>query len=440
MKRTETVIEKMAADDFVRFVCPIGGLIGWMKTNKNEVLLLTGGEEHGGDIRGIDVKHLLRDLVWAQQVVVEEDFFRFKLFIKSMREGEKASVIFRVRDREGQRCWLKMQGAAAAANNIGAKPYYGYIRDITEDAALINHLLEKDSARQTMIETDVHPVLLVDMETKAIISRNTHAYQLFGYTYHEFNRMKFSDFYPLDQESKVAKIYEICLSEGFWNGKFILVKKGNISIEARIKIKRLTLRDRNLLRVSIDEILEKGANGPDKPEAPLPDREAFERTLTAAMAGKDQMPDILDTLLEHQYGGPYFDAVMYADVYIKKGRVDVYGRGHAFKTPAPGMTYDYEGTISQLIGEKHLDYVILEDTLESTRPIEWALFIPHGIRSYFAKPFFHSGKLRTLLIFCADEPNRFSEADLGLYEVYYPAFLKGLRDWRKGKRKKVLNE
>ena len=54
--------------------------------------------------------------------------------------------------------------------------------------------------------------------------------------------------------------------------------------------------------------------------------------------------------------------------------------------------------------------------------------------------YFHSGKLRTLLIFCAAEPNRFSEADLGLYEVYYPAFLKALRDWRKGKRKKVLNK
>jgi hypothetical protein len=53
------------------------------------------------------------------------------------------------------------------------------------------------------------------------------------------------------------------------------------------------------------------------------------------------------------------------------------------------MTYDYEGTISLLIGEKHRDYVILEDTLESTRPIDWALFIPHGIRSYFVKLFFH---------------------------------------------------
>ena len=66
MKPTETVIEKIAADDFIRFVSSSGGLIGWMKTNKNEVLLLTGGEEHGGDIRGIDVKQLLRDLVWAR--------------------------------------------------------------------------------------------------------------------------------------------------------------------------------------------------------------------------------------------------------------------------------------------------------------------------------------------------------------------------------------
>jgi hypothetical protein len=152
------------------------------------------------------------------------------------------------------------------------------------------------------------------------------------------------------------------------------------------------------------------------------------------MAEKNQIPDVLDVLLTHQDGEPLFDAVMYADVHLKKGKVDVYARGDAFKTLKPGTAYDYEGTISQLVWEKQLPYVILEDTLASTKTIDWALFIPHGIRSYFAKPFFHGGKLQSLLILCSTRANHFSEARLDLYEVFYPAFLKGLRNWRKSKK------
>lgn len=434
MIQKEPVIKKMTDDDFIRFIDSDSGLIWWRKTGKKDIELLNTRNVTGFDTQGIEPDHLLRDLVWAQQLVEEEDFFRFKLFIKSMREGKKAEAIFRLQDKEGRRLWWKVNGAPGITN---PSCYYGYIQDITGNVSFINHLLEKDLVRQTMIETEQHPVLLVDMETRAIISGNTHAFQLFGYTYHEFNRMKFPDLFTPDHVSRVAKIYEICLLEGGWEGRFSLVKQGNISIEARIKIKRLALRERNLLRVSIEEIREKDAAGVEKPVGQFPDREAFERTLEAAIAGKDQISQILDTLLEHPYSETRFDGVMYADVYIKKGRVDVYGRGDVFKTLENATSFDYEGTISPLIWGKHLDYVIVDDTLESTRPIDWALFIPYGIRSYFAKPFFHGDKLRTLLIFCAAEPHRFSEADLEIYQVYYPAFLKGLRNWRKSKKKKM---
>ena len=427
MTANEQAIKKIADDDFIQFVGTFSGLKWWMKTGKKDIVFLNDVVPEGG----FDWGHLLKDLVKAQQVVIEEDFFRFKLFIKSMREGKKADAIFRLLNDRGRRLWWRICGAPGITNSFS---YYGYVHDITENVSFINHLLEKDLARQTMIETDEHPVLLVDMETKAIISCNIHAYQLFGYTNHEFNRMKFPDLYPPDHASQAAKIYETCLLESLWQGKFNLLKKENITIEARIKIKRLTLRDRNLLRVSIDKSLEKDAGGLEKSVLPFPGREEFELTLKAAIADKNQISDILDTLLEHPFGEALFDAVLYADVYLKKGSVDVYGRGDAFKTMVPGTSYDYEGTISQLIRQKQLEYVILDDTLESTRAIDWALFIPHGIRSYLAKPFFHGGKLSTLLIFCAAEPNRFSEADLDLYEVYYPAFLKGLRNWRKAKR------
>jgi PAS domain-containing protein len=431
MTQTEPVIKKKANDDFLHFVYSASDLLWWKRTETKEIILLTGSNESDEsndriDTHGIDVKHLLRDLVWAQQRVEEEDFFRFKLFIKSMRNGIKADIVFRLKDKEGRRLWWRITGAPGINDS---SYYYGYIHDITGDVAFINQLLEKDLVRQTMIETDENPVLLIDMETKAIISSNSHANQLFAYTHQDFSRIKFPDIYPIDRESQAAKVYEICLLEGWWEGKFTLKKKGDIPIEARIKVKRLTLRNRNLLRVSIEKNSEKDA-------ALLPAREEFEQTLMAAMADKDQISSILDTLLEHQFDGTLVDAVMYVDVYIKKNSVEIYGSGDAFKTLESGTNYDYEGTISQLIRDRQQDYFLLDDTLQSTRPIDWALFIPYGIRSYFVKPFFHGGKLRTLLFFCALEPHRFSETDLNLFEVYYPAFLKGLRNWRKNKREK----
>lgn len=433
MSVNEQAIKKIVDDDFMQFIGSSSGLMWWMKTGKKNIVFLNDKESGGFNSKSIDIGHLLQNLVWAQQVVVEEDFFRFKFFVNAMREGKKATAIFRLRDNRGQRLWWRIVGAPGIAN---PHYYYGYIQDLTENVSFINYLLEKEITLQSMIESDDYPVLLVDMDTKTIILSNNLVSRLSGYTAHEFSRMKFRDLYPRDQESQAAKIYEICLEKGFWEGKFVIIKKGNLSIDVWVNIKLLSLRNRNVLRISISETITGDTAVLENRIRQLPDRKEFEHSLSNTMAGKQQITDVLDTLLDHQYGEPLFDAVMYADVHTKKGTVYVYGGGDAFKSLTPGTAYDFEGTISQFIFEKHLDYVILEDTLESTKPIDWALFIPYGIRSYYARPFFHGNKLRTLLIFCSNKANRFSEADLELYDVYYPSFLKGLRNWRKAVREK----
>jgi hypothetical protein len=376
-----------------------------------------------------EVERLLMNLVYAQDWIVEEDFFRFKLFIQSMRESRDATVIFRLRDKQDNRFWLRMTGAQGITDPLF---YNGIIHDITEIVSYSNHLLEKDLERQTMIEHDELPVLLVDMEKKSIISRNTFAYRLFGYTYHEFNEMEFRDIYPTNQSARVSKAYETCLLEGNWEGRLTFLKKEEIPFDAKVKIKRLSLRDRNLLRISIYEVVE--TESPESKMIPgsLPGKEQFKQNLVAAMEGKYKMEDVLDTLLAHQYGKPLFEAVLYADIYEDKKKVYVYARGGSFATIEKGAVYDYRGTVSQAIRENRLPFMILEDTLLSTRPIDWALFIPHGVRSYFAKPFYHGAKLRTLLMFCSTEVNRYSEKEMELYELYYPAFLRGLKNWRRG--------
>ncbi len=414
-------------DDFVPFLEQSCGLFWRMKADRKEIEFLNKTEISGITNFG-QLPRLLQNLVWAQEVVVEDDFFRFKLFVLAARECKEASVLFRVKDREGNRYWLRGAGAPAISD---PSTYYGVIRDVTGQVGIINRLLDKDLVRQTMIEYEDHPVMLVDMENKSIISRNTYAYRLFEYTFEEFNNLKFHNLFPKDQESRVSKIYEVCLLEGYWEGKLLLVKKGDSLVDARVKIKRMTLRDRNLLKISIHESVQKEES---KPVVQTGDMQEFSNTLAAAIEGKTTMEDILDTLLHHQYRGNMFDAVLYADVYINKRRVDVYARGSALDAVPLGTSFPYEGTVSQAIQQNRMEFYFLDDALESTRPIDWALFIPHGIRSYFAKPFFHGDKLRSLLVLCSCEPRRFSEQESDLYALYYPAFLKGLKNWRKSKK------
>lgn len=430
-------VNPLKSDDFTRFIIHSpdpGGLFWRMKILDRKIEFLNDADP--GNL-GTDAERLLQDLVWAQKVVAEEDFFRFKLFIKTLREGIEASVVFRIREikNPSNRLWLKIVGKPAEDS---PSYYYGCIRDITKDVDFINHLLEKDLERQTMIESENLPVLLVDMETKAVISRSTFAYDLFEYNFHEFNEIKFQDLYPADQGSHVSRVYETCLLEGHWEGNLSLVKRGNISFDARVKLKRLSLRDRNLLKISIVPLRRVSAGDEGTPAAPPDEVERIRQSLLVDMENKYEIEDVLGTLLARRYTEPIFEAVMYVDIYVKKRKVDVYVSGDPFFNFKSGASYDYEGTISQAIRENQLDFLIMEDTLESTKPIDWALFVPYGVRSYIARPFYHGSNLRTLLMFCSTEPHRFTETDLNLYDIYYPAFLQGLRNWRKRKKEKIL--
>ena len=422
--------QALKSEDFIRFITHSHRVYWRIKAGEKQVEFLNMVQLSGLEAK-TDVEHLLTNLVFAQNNVVEEDFFRFKLFIKAMRENRESTVIFRIKDKPDHRAWFRMTGAPGTSD---PSYFYGSIHDITEHVSFIDHLLQKDLERQTMIEHDDIPVLLIDMENKTIISRNTISLQVFGYSFQEFDGKVFPDIYPPDQASHVSKAYEACLLNGSWEGELTFIKKNNLTFNAGVKMKRLSLRDRNLLRVAIyttsDNILTDLIVPPSSTLSP----DDFSRDLLTSMTGKFKIEEILDTLLGNQFRKPLFESVLYADIYEDKDRIDVYARGGIFDSMKPGVSYPFKGSVSQAIQHNRLPFYIIEDTLLSTRPIDWALFIPYGIRSYFAAPFYRGEKLRSLLMLCSTDINRFSEKDRTLYELYYPAFLQGLRNWRKEKR------
>lgn len=420
--------------DFIQFLSRVDreGSIYWrFDIDKKKVYFLNDHPIAG--LRGGDeLENLLQNLVWAQEVVLEEDFLRFKMFIKALRERKETSVIFRlarINDQSGHP-WLKISGVPAEENSTD---YYGYIRDISADVDFINQLQEKDLERQTMIETEDIPVLLVDMKTREIISRNTFAYDLLEYSYHDFNTIKFQDLVAREWTSMISEIYEACLLEGLWEGSLPLVKKGGEVIRSAVKISRLSLRERNLLKISVQKIIPLPGSGLLNRGSSLPDREQFQQELLTAVIGKTDIKEILAVFLLHQFIERLFDAIIYVDVHLKKREVDFYAYGNAFSGLKVYNAYDSDSIISQALREGQIEYFAREDTLASTKPLDWALFIPHGIRSYYVKPFFHGSVLNTLLIFCSTSPGWYEQDICQNLEVYYPVFMKALK-----KRRKVL--
>ena len=92
--------------------------------------------------------------------------------------------------------------------------------------------------------------------------------------------------------------------------------------------------------------------------------------------------------------------------------------------------YSYEGTIAQDIERFKLDYLIVDDTIDSIKSIDWALFIPQGIRSYFAKPFYRRGVLKAVMILCSLKPNAFNSEGMDEYAILFEPFRSAIQAWR----------
>lgn len=145
---------------------------------------------------------------------------------------------------------------------------------------------------------------------------------------------------------------------------------------------------------------------PVSADAGLPGRrmEALKRRLGRT----DDLYERLQAICDWEQDG-VFETVLFSDVKLREGRVEVHKAGALFKTLPQGKSFPYEGTIAEMIVSLNLSYIVVDDAMESLKPIDWALFVPHGIRSYFAVPFFENRVIRGVLIFCSADANGFSD-------------------------------
>lgn len=163
-------------------------------------------------------------------------------------------------------------------------------------------------------------------------------------------------------------------------------------------------------------------------------RKKYLRVVMDKLSSTTDLKMMLEILLHNPYKNLSYDGIMYSDIQVRKGIVTVYGVGEALNNMKFGEVFSYEGTIAENIEQYKLDYLIVEDTIASIKAIDWALFIPNGIRSYYAKPFYERDILRSVLILCSRQVNAFNESRLADYQLLDAPFTALLKSWRKALR------
>jgi hypothetical protein len=152
--------------------------------------------------------------------------------------------------------------------------------------------------------------------------------------------------------------------------------------------------------------------------------------LNPAIGEDGRIEPVLAALFAHQVG-PGFEGILFSDIFRRKNKVVVYSHGHPFRGMDQAKVFSFEGTIAETILTFGLDHLVVSDTLDSIKAIDWALFIPAGIRSYFAKPFFDGKTLHSVLILCSTSTDRFPEERIAEFEPLYAPFQRAVKRWRK---------
>lgn len=137
--------------------------------------------------------------------------------------------------------------------------------------------------------------------------------------------------------------------------------------------------------------------------------------------------DALTVMHEQLHEQEHTDGLLFSDVQTQKSKVDVYYSGKAFEGAVQGEIYPLKGTIAQDIERYNLSFLIVDDTLDSIKPIDWALFVPRGIRSYYAKPYYVRGVLRSVVIICSKKTAMFKDKLIDSYDEILEPFMKTAR-------------
>ena len=371
---------------------------------KNELTFLNESSTALGE----RIALILKNPAHARDAIVPEDRDRFVKCFEKIRDAQPAATIVRLRSGDGLVRWIVLM---ARPDPAMASRCYGLIADCSGLAELV-----LGSAWEASLEEKIalfnNPVLLFDFRTKRAVLANKAAHAFLGDRLVASAGLALDDLLASGVATTSSDIFENLIFYDQWSGSLIVADARARAQTCAARVRAFSHHSEHLLWMSL------------LPSPPADDEEAAEddppeSTVPAATAGAfaaaDSIKALLQAFLAHQPEGIRVDGAIRSRIFISENRVAVTAVGEPFVTMPTPETFPYEGSIAENLVRFGLDHLIVEDTTRSIKPIDWVLFIPKGIKSYYAKPFFENGVLKNVLIICSTELGRFTERNIRVY-------------------------
>ena len=389
-------LEKKSFFDFVRLLHQwisdlhdVPAVFWYINSANNKITFFNNNDSNSFNT---NVSLLLQNQEYARTIVLSEDFEVFSHALQCAKNQHPTSVVFRIHGEDGETRWIVLLGLAAPD---ASTCYVGLLACCTN---LVTRAigLEKDITPKESIELMDTPVLLVRFPGKQIAHANQAAQDLFHFTSGESLPLLDALFANSSEQSRQG-IYESLIFSNSWRGAVTLQDRQGQPFFCSARIRPLVHRGVSYLWVKLQPLFTLPQSTPK---------------LVSHCAGSFSQAqteeELLQALLAVCPGGIQAEGVMLSRIFIDENKVMVTGVGAPCKGKSRRVEYPYVGSIAENLVRFGLDHLVVDETTMSTRPIDWVLFIPNGIHSYYAEPYFEMGKLKYVLIFCSTVANSFN--------------------------------
>lgn len=361
---------------------------------------------------GEDTPLLLKDAAFRKAMVLPEDQLLFTEFWEAMTAFTPASALFRLNCNG--RNWLFLQGWPGMDNS----PFYhGFLQEANEHQ-VPNPKGNGGDLWALCRSVAGYPVFVLNPESKRVVGRNQEAVNMLGFD--PLRRSISSLLLPGSMAANGRQAVAQASQDGQWGGALTFNSANGSSLISEARLTSELAGGRQLIRLIIRKTSHH-TRGQEE-NRPLPGSVA--ESLLRQVAKTPSLRPALELLLASQKPQA-FDGLFYSEIHADKGHVLIYGVGKHLQDLWE-VKLPYEGTIAQNIERHGLEYLVVDNTRDSTKSIDWAFFVPRGIHSYFARPFYRKDKLKAVLVLCSQRPGAFSLSEVDAYEVLSPAFAKAV--------------
>lgn len=357
---------------------------------------------------GLNVPLLFQNGDYLDRTVLEEDRDALRDALDKMKMQKHTGVFFRIRDEDGCPRWLIMLGMPAPETPFS---YIGLIGRCTRMLRRVTG--EHHGMPPESIEWLSSPAMLVSFSNWKIISANRSARELCG----QGENVPLEDIFTISEDLKAA-IYEGLTFSRRWQGVLRVQKPGGSVLPCSVIMRPLSQDGQHCLWIRLTPLLTIDPAIPDaREEAPLPD-------LSAASSERE----LLRLVLRNPQILPAAEGIFLSRIFPEENRVSVTCEGAMFTNSMEHADFPYIGSIAENIVRFGLDSLTVDETSRSIRPIDWALFIPQGVRSYYAEPWFEQNGIRLVLIFCSPRGGAFSDVREASLHKLVDAFARRLNE------------